>query len=74
MTTKLKPTDSLVCECGKKHPLGPYVAAHWNEELIHSCECGRKHTIRAGLVKLIDTNRKHTNRKPVEGIAREARA
>lgn len=40
------------CECGKSHELGGYVAAHWNDKLIHTCECGRKHIIENGTLSL----------------------
>ena len=50
----LKPGDSFSCECGKVHPLGVYVAAHWTEELTHTCDCGRKRTVCNGVVELIE--------------------
>ena len=35
----------FTCECGKFHEFTPYVAAHSNEELVHTCPCGKKHII-----------------------------
>lgn len=42
------------CECGKEHTFGAYVAAHWNESLIHTCDCGRKHELTAGRLILME--------------------
>ena len=53
----LKPGDSFSCECGKVHPLGVYVAAHWTEELTHTCDCGRKRTVCNGVVELIENTK-----------------
>ncbi|MFA6094251.1 MAG: hypothetical protein WC986_15035 [Elusimicrobiota bacterium] len=30
----------IVCPCGKKLPTNAYLAAHWNENLMHQCQCG----------------------------------
>jgi hypothetical protein len=49
----------FICECGKYHEFGGYVAAHWREVLVHTCEaCGRKHSVLAGNVRLIKSPRK----------------
>jgi hypothetical protein len=50
---RLKPGDPYRCECGREHKLSLYVAAHWNEEIVHTCECGRKHIICRGIVYLV---------------------
>ena len=49
----LHPGDSFTCECGKVHPLGVYVSAHWLEVLVHTCDCGRRHSLHNGMVKLM---------------------
>lgn len=51
----LNPGDTWTCECGTKHDLGGYVAAHWTEELIHTCcACQRKHSVCKGYLELIE--------------------
>lgn len=38
------------CECGKWHPFGVYVMAHWTTLLLHTCDaCGRKHDVLEGV-------------------------
>lgn len=52
MTARQEPSG-FVCECGKFHKFGMYVAAHWDLELTHTCdECGRQHRIVCGTATL----------------------
>lgn len=38
--------------CNKEHALGVYVAAHWDETLIHTCDqCGAKHSVLSGKIR-----------------------
>jgi len=43
---------SYTCPCGAVHqPKSPWVAAHWNEELVAICDkCERQNVIRSGVV------------------------
>lgn len=45
--------EGFVCECGQHHVFGVYIAAHWDERLIHTCDCGRKHSVCRGHVSLL---------------------
>ena len=45
-----QPTGFTCQTCGKRHGFGVYVAAHWEDALIHTCECGAKHLLRRGRV------------------------
>ena len=36
--------------CDRVHALGPYVFAHWDDDLQHTCDCGHKHSILRGNV------------------------
>jgi len=38
------------CSCSREHNFGMYVAAHWDDELIHNCECGANHVFKSGRV------------------------
>lgn len=50
---KIKPGDSWHCTwCGQLHTTGVFVAAHWDEELIHTCECDATHVLRNGVIRL----------------------
>ena len=43
------------CECGKKHVVGVYAAAHWDEYLIHTCQgCHRQHSLQSGELTFLD--------------------
>ena len=43
------------CECGKKHVIGVYAAAHWDEELVHTCQgCHRQHSLQSGKLVLLN--------------------
>lgn len=44
--------------CQKHHEFGVYVAAHWDEELIHTCECGSQHTVRRGTASPLKPKRR----------------
>ncbi len=45
--------EGFNCECGEHHDFGAWVAAHWDEELIHTCNnCGRSHTLHKGHITL----------------------
>ena len=35
-------------QCNKEHVLGPYVFAHWDDDLQHTCDCGHKHSVLRG--------------------------
>ncbi len=55
---KVKPGDKWLCECGKEHELGMYVAAHWDERLLHTCDCGRVHSLKNGVIELTKLGRR----------------
>jgi hypothetical protein len=38
------------CKCGRQNEFGVWVAAHWNDQVVHSCDCGRKNSILRGRV------------------------
>jgi hypothetical protein len=49
--------DGFDCECGERHEYPPYVAAHYDEPLLHTCKkCGRKHNIFRGKARLVEGN------------------
>lgn len=60
----------FTCECGKFHEFGGYVAAHWNESLIHTCDaCEAKHSVRAGRVlRILGRKEKKARKKHGKSI------
>ncbi len=42
--------ESWRCACGREHSFSAYVAAHWNDELVHGCGCGAHRTFLCGEV------------------------
>ncbi len=49
-----KSNDSFICtSCKKRHFFGVYVAAHADEELMHTCDsCGAVHSVLQYVVTL----------------------
>lgn len=45
--SKISPTPAgFICtKCGKRNEFGAYVAAHYQEKLIHTCECGKRSSV-----------------------------
>lgn len=46
--------------CGKRHPFGVWVLAHWDTALTHTCECGAKHRVQRGCVTQIRKGKRAT--------------
>lgn len=58
MSIKRKNPNNWNCECGKVNTFDAYVAAHWQDKLVHVCECGRKHQVWQGKITLLK-DKKH---------------
>lgn len=56
-------------KCGKYHPFGVWVFAHWDIQLKHLCEvCGAVHTVQQGVVRISKRGRiKPTNPAALNG-------
>ena len=44
------------CVCGIDKHLGAWVAAHWDERLMHECACGRQYDLLRGVITLRHNN------------------